>query len=64
MRRGAPNGVTSTFVYVVNADRTEIVIQPGEHKYLVFIPRQPGSYKLICSDHDWAGMVGTIKIVQ
>ena len=49
---------------VVNADRTEIVIQPGEQKDLVFVARQPGSYKLTCSDHDWAGMVGSIKIVQ
>ena len=47
---------------VVNADLTEIVIQPGEKKDLYFIARQPGSFKLICSDHDWAGMVGDITI--
>jgi uncharacterized cupredoxin-like copper-binding protein len=47
---------------IVNADLTEIVIQPGEQKDLYFIPLQPGSYKLICSDHDWAGMTGEITI--
>ncbi|HXP02964.1 MAG TPA: cupredoxin domain-containing protein [Stellaceae bacterium] len=47
---------------VINADLTEIVIQPGEQKDLYFIAQQPGTYKLICSDHDWAGMVGDITI--
>lgn len=47
---------------VVNADLTEIVVQPGEQKDLYFIPQRPGSYKLICSDHDWAGMTGSITI--
>ncbi len=46
----------------LNADRTEIVVQPGQHKDLYFVARQTGSYKLICSDHDWAGMVGDITI--
>jgi uncharacterized cupredoxin-like copper-binding protein len=47
---------------VVNADRTEIVIQPGQHKDLYFVAKQTGSFKLRCSDHDWAGMVGDITI--
>jgi uncharacterized cupredoxin-like copper-binding protein len=47
---------------VVNADLTEIVIQPGEQKDLFFVAKQPGSYKLRCSDHDWAGMIGGITI--
>jgi uncharacterized cupredoxin-like copper-binding protein len=47
---------------VVNADLTEIVIQPGEQKDLLFVAKQPGSYDLKCSDHDWAGMVGGITI--
>jgi len=47
---------------VVNADLTEIVVQPGEQKDLYFVAQQPGSYKLICSDHDWAGMIGEITI--
>jgi len=47
---------------VVNADLTEIVVEPGEQKDLYFVAKQPGSYKLICSDHDWAGMTGSITI--
>jgi uncharacterized cupredoxin-like copper-binding protein len=46
----------------LNTDHTEIVVQPGEHKDLYFVAKQPGSYKLICSDHDWAGMVGSITV--
>ena len=46
----------------LNADHTEIVVQPGEHKDLYFVAKQAGSYKLICSDHDWAGMVGSITV--
>jgi uncharacterized cupredoxin-like copper-binding protein len=46
----------------LNPDRTEMVIQPGQHKDLYFVAQQPGSYKLRCSDHDWAGMVGDITI--
>lgn len=46
----------------VNADHTEIVIQPGRHKDLYFVAKQPGSFELICSDHDWAGMTGDITV--
>lgn len=41
---------------------TEIVVAPGRQKDLLFLARQPGKYKLICSDHDWAGMVGEITV--
>ena len=47
---------------VVDPDLKEIVIQPGQQKDLYFVARQPGSYKLTCSDHDWAGMIGDIAI--
>jgi uncharacterized cupredoxin-like copper-binding protein len=47
----------------LNADRTEIVVQPGQHKDLYFVANDAGSFKLICSDHDWAGMVGDITVV-
>jgi len=47
---------------IVNADLTEIVVEPGEQKDLYFVAQRPGSYKLICSDHDWAGMTGDITI--
>lgn len=46
----------------LNAERTEIVIQPGRHQDLYFVAATPGSFKLRCSDHDWAGMVGSITI--
>jgi len=46
----------------LNADQTEIVVQPGKKADLYFIPKQAGSYDLRCSDHDWAGMTGHITI--
>jgi uncharacterized cupredoxin-like copper-binding protein len=47
---------------VVGTYGTEIVMQPADKKDLFFITRQPGTYKLICSDHDWEGMVGEIVV--
>ncbi len=47
---------------VLNADKTEIIIQPGEAKDLTFVPKKSGRYKLICADHDWAGMTGAITV--
>ena len=47
---------------VLNDDRTEILIPPGEAKDLSFVATKPGHYRLICSDHDWAGMTGAITI--
>ena|ERR1051325_435795 len=47
---------------VLNADRSEIVLQPGETKELRFVAKKPGRYALRCSDHDWAGMTGTITV--
>ncbi len=47
---------------VLNRDRTEIVVQPGESKDLFFAAHKPGTYDLRCSDHDWAGMVGGITV--
>ena len=46
----------------LNADHTEIVVQPGQHKDFYFVAKHAGSYKLICSDHDWAGMLGSITV--
>ena len=46
----------------LNADRTEIVVQPGEAKDLDFVPKRAGRFELRCSDHDWAGMTGGIEI--
>ena len=47
---------------VLNADRTEIVLQPGEAKDLDFVAQKAGRYPLRCSDHDWAGMTGEIIV--
>jgi uncharacterized cupredoxin-like copper-binding protein len=46
----------------LNADRSEVVLQPGEQKDLYFVPRQAGRYLFICADHDWAGMRGEILV--
>jgi uncharacterized cupredoxin-like copper-binding protein len=46
----------------LNPDKTEIVVQPGQHKNLYFVAKQLGKYDLRCADHDWAGMVGDITI--
>jgi uncharacterized cupredoxin-like copper-binding protein len=47
---------------VLNADQTEILVQPGEAKDLIFVAKKAGHYRLICSDHDWAGMTGGITV--
>jgi uncharacterized cupredoxin-like copper-binding protein len=41
---------------------TDIVVQPGQSVRFTLIPRQKGQFKLICADHDWDGMVGTIEV--
>ena len=47
---------------ILNRERSEIVVQPGESKDLYLTPGNPGTYDLRCSDHDWAGMVGGITV--
>jgi uncharacterized cupredoxin-like copper-binding protein len=47
---------------VVGSYGAEIVMQRGDKKDLFFIARQPGTFKLKCADHDWAGMVGEIVV--
>jgi uncharacterized cupredoxin-like copper-binding protein len=47
---------------VLNADKSEIVIQPGETKDLRFVAPKPGQYRFRCADHDWAGMTGDITV--
>lgn len=47
---------------VLNRERTEIVVQPGESKDLYLTAHRPGTYDLRCSDHDWNGMVGGITV--
>jgi plastocyanin len=47
---------------VLNRERTEVVMQPGESKDLLLTPHKPGTYDLRCSDHDWNGMVGGVTV--
>jgi len=47
---------------VLNPDKNEIVLRPGEAKDLNFIPKQAGHFRLRCPDHDWAGMTGEITV--
>jgi len=47
---------------VLNADKTELVLKPGEAKDLYFIPKKAGHFRLVCPDHDWAGMTGEITV--
>jgi uncharacterized cupredoxin-like copper-binding protein len=46
----------------LNHERTEIVMQPGETKDIFLTAHRPGTYDLLCADHDWAGMVGDITV--
>jgi plastocyanin len=47
---------------ILNRERSEIVMQPGETKDLLFTAHRPGTYDLRCSDHDWDGMIGGITV--
>ena len=47
---------------VLNADKTEVVVRPGEAKDLLFMPKRAGHFRLICPDHDWDGMTGKITV--
>jgi uncharacterized cupredoxin-like copper-binding protein len=47
---------------VLNAGRTEVLLQPGQKKDLLLVPTKAGKYKLVCPDHDFAGMTGDITV--
>jgi uncharacterized cupredoxin-like copper-binding protein len=40
----------------------EVVVQPGQWVDVFLMPLQVGTFKLICADHDWDGMVGEITV--
>ncbi len=40
----------------------DIVVQPGATADVDLEPLKPGTYKLICADHDWDGMTGEITV--
>jgi uncharacterized cupredoxin-like copper-binding protein len=43
-------------------DGTDIVMQPGTSVSIDLIAPAKGHYDLICADHDWDGMVGSITV--
>lgn len=47
---------------VLNRDRSEVLMQPGDKKDIFLTPLTPGTYDLRCADHDWYGMVGGITV--
>jgi len=47
---------------VLNREHTEVVLQPGDAKDLLFTAPKAGTYDLRCSDHDWNGMIGGITV--
>jgi uncharacterized cupredoxin-like copper-binding protein len=47
---------------VLNHERSEVVMQPGDIKDVFLTPGKPGTYDLRCADHDWNGMVGGITV--
>jgi len=47
---------------VLNRERTEVLLQPGESKDILLTIRRPGGYDLTCADHDWEGMIGGITV--
>ena len=40
----------------------DIVVQPGKSTNILLIAPAKGQYDLICADHDWDGMVGSITV--
>lgn len=40
----------------------EIVVQSGAIADAYLMLRRPGTFRLICADHDWDGMVGQIDV--
>jgi uncharacterized cupredoxin-like copper-binding protein len=47
---------------VLDNNRSEITLQPGDKKDVFLTPHNPGKYDLRCADHDWYGMVGGITV--
>jgi uncharacterized cupredoxin-like copper-binding protein len=41
---------------------TDVVVQPGQSVQILLIAPPKGHYNLICADHDWDGMVGSIAV--
>jgi plastocyanin len=40
----------------------DLAVEPGEAEDLYFPATRPGRFQFWCADHDWAGMVGKVRI--
>jgi uncharacterized cupredoxin-like copper-binding protein len=47
---------------VLAQNRKEVVVQPGAEVSVYLMPVNPGTFELVCADHDWDGMVGQIVV--
>lgn len=47
---------------VLDADKDEVVLQPGEKKDVYLVAPAAATYPLVCPDHDWEGMTGQIIV--
>ena len=47
---------------VLAQNQKEVVVQPGTEVTVYLMPIHPGTFELICADHDWDGMVGQIVV--
>jgi len=61
----APAFLTSSVVrnptLTANGGR-EVVVNPGKTVDLDLVPLKTGTFRLVCADHDWDGMVGEIVV--
>jgi uncharacterized cupredoxin-like copper-binding protein len=61
----APEFLATVVVHnrgVLANEGKEVVVQPGQAIDLYLMPLKMGTYRLICADHDWDGMVGEIVV--
>ena len=47
---------------VIGSSGISITVEPHLEKDVDFIARLPGHFRLICADHDWAGMTADIFV--
>jgi uncharacterized cupredoxin-like copper-binding protein len=61
----APEFLADTIVrypHVVANEGKQVVVHPGEAIDVFLMPIKPGTFRLICADQDWDGMVGEIVV--
>jgi plastocyanin len=67
-----PNGTATTLIlknkgkkehtFTVEKLGVDAEVQPGKEKTITVIPKQPGTYELICRYHFQEGMVGKVIV--